>query len=777
VTNLASLLADHPCADSDDLLHTIAGSVTAGNARAQARGVAAELRRLGVATGHAVAVQLPNGPELVSTMIGVWLAGAVYVPVNPRAPTPEVDAAVAATSPAAVITPTAVRPRRDPTTYAEGVALVLWTSGTTGPPKPVLHTHAAYLELIDRVLSSLRSSRPDTRPSVRRATNLVPVSMALNAGLYNALFGLRAGSELVIMDGFDVETFAALVEKFEITSTVLPPAAIAMLNDSEIPSLTPLRFVRSITAPLSPLQARRFHQRFGAFVLNGYGQAEIGEVIGWTASDARLHPEKLGAVGRPHPGVAIRVDDAGRLLVRPPNVAAGIEARRDDDGFIDTGDLAHIDGDGFVWIEGRAGDVINRGGNKVFPDAVEEVLRLSDAVDDVAVIGASDERLGEVPVAFIVGRRVGDSELDALCREHLAPYKVPTAFHWIETLPRSEVGKVLRRDLLSALDAAPASAGVQTRPSGDGYRLESVACPVCGQLVGEPVGVGEDFEYRTGPDTFVSVQCANCRVVYLDPRPVRDELARMYPDDYHAFQFDENAFGFVYRVRERLEASRLRRWCRGLPRDARVLDVGCGDGFHLDVLRRRGPAQFRLEGVDADPRAVARAEQRSLDVHLGIVEEVNLPGDSYDCVLLVQTIEHVHDPVAVLSEIRRLLRVGGRVVIVTDNTGSVDYRWFRGRWWGGYHFPRHLQLFNDQSMRALASRAGLEVRDISTMTSPVNWVYSVRNMLDDLGAPRRIVDQFSLRTPITLAAATLWDTAHRLAGRGALLRVDLRRAK
>jgi acyl-CoA synthetase (AMP-forming)/AMP-acid ligase II len=100
------------------------------------------------------------------------------------------------------------------------------------------------------------------------------------------------------------------------------------------------------------------------------------------------------------------------------------------------------------------GDVINRGGNKVFPDHVEEVLRLSPRVHDAAVVGVPDERLGEVPVAFVVGDATGD-ELDALCREHLVAYKVPAAFHHVDALPRSEVGKVLRRELLARAVAAP----------------------------------------------------------------------------------------------------------------------------------------------------------------------------------------------------------------------------------------------------------------------------------------------------------------------------------
>jgi acyl-coenzyme A synthetase/AMP-(fatty) acid ligase len=360
---------------------------------------------------------------------------------------------LAAVRPAALLYEDGVRRvDGDPASYDEGTAFITWTSGTTGEPKPILHTHASYIEQLDRVLGTLQSD-----PAKRPTPNLIPVSLALNAGIYNVLFGLRAGAAIVVMEHFDTRDFAELVRRYDIKSTVLPPAAIAMLCDDEaVTDLTPLRYVRSITAPLSPLGAWRFMDKFGVTVLNGYGQAEIGEVIGWTAADARQHPEKVGAVGRVHPGVDIKivgedggplgVDDVGELLVRPPRMASGLEERLDRAGFVHTGDLARLDADGFVWMEGRLGDVINRGGNKVFPDHVEEVLRLSPGVRDAAVVGVPDSRLGEVPVAFVVGE-AGDDELEELCRRHLVPYKVPVAFRRVDALPRSEVGKVLRREL------------------------------------------------------------------------------------------------------------------------------------------------------------------------------------------------------------------------------------------------------------------------------------------------------------------------------------------
>jgi acyl-CoA synthetase (AMP-forming)/AMP-acid ligase II len=458
--NLSDLLVDHPFGDDDGLLFTAKATMTAGQARAAARRTADAIRGLGVSPGQAVAVQLPNGPDAITTMIGVWLAGCVFVPLNPRAPDLEVQAQLSALEPAARITTAGARFLGGTRGYPPGTAFVLWTSGTTGAPKPILHTHDAYFEILDRVLGQLR--RKPSGPGASRngpgpapSPNLIPVSLALNSGIYNSLFGLRAGAGLVLMDRFEPRGFAELVGRFAIRSTVLPPAAIAMLNrDESITDLAPLRYVRSITAPLSADEARRFSARFGVFVLNGYGQAEIGEVIGWTAQDARDHPDKLGAVGRAHPGVEVRIDGDAHLWVRPPRRAAGyaaggdLEERIDADGFVDTGDLARMDEDGFIWIEGRAGDVIIRGGHKVQPSEVEQVLCRAPGVADAAVVGRPDDRLGQVPVAFYEGQEHPDGFLADFCREHLVPYKIPVSFHWTAALPRNEAGKVLRTQLV-----------------------------------------------------------------------------------------------------------------------------------------------------------------------------------------------------------------------------------------------------------------------------------------------------------------------------------------
>jgi acyl-CoA synthetase (AMP-forming)/AMP-acid ligase II len=400
----------------------------------------------GVEPGTPVAAAGANRPETVAAWFGVWLAGAVYVPLNPRSRPAERDRLLELVRPAVVLEEGRVTHVGAPSRHGADVALVQLTSGTTGPPKPVTITHGTVLALMDGVLAKIGWRGPD--PGRAAQPNLVPVSLSLWAGIYNVLFAFRVGAPVVLMEAFSTRELAALVRRFRIRSVVLPPAAMTMLcDDGSITDLEPLRIVRSITAPLSPRQARRFRDRFGITVLNSYGQTELGgEVIGWSAADARTHGDaKLGAVGRPHDGVDVRVDDTGELWVHTAAMGDG-EFRR-------TGDVGRIDEDGFVWIEGRVSDMVNRGGLKVFPAEVEEVLRLHPHVGDAAVTGVTDERLGEVPWAFVVPAPGAPGAIDvgalaAHCRQHLAPYKVPVRFEAVEVLPRNEVGKVVVRELL-----------------------------------------------------------------------------------------------------------------------------------------------------------------------------------------------------------------------------------------------------------------------------------------------------------------------------------------
>ncbi len=306
-------------------------------------------------------------------------------------------------------------------------------------------------------------------------------------------------------------------------------------------------------------------------------------------------------------------------------------------------------------------------------------------------------------------------------------------------------------------------------------QLDYVKCCVCDISDAELVGQGEDYEYSSTPDTFSAFQCNSCSLVYLNPRPAASEFETIYPPTYHAFDFSPKKYGFVFKVRARLEAMRTLKRCRNLPDDARILDVGCGDGFHLSLLREYGNKKWNLEGIDLDRRAIDAATRAGLKVHLGSVEEIDLPTESYDLVFMIQTIEHVEKPDAVLRAIYRLLRKGGRLVIVTDNTGSFDFKFFKSRYWGGYHFPRHFNLFNRKSLTKLAEKTGFEMADLITIVSPVNWVYTIHNGLVGGKKPKWLSERFTLKSTVSLSFFTVLDMILQKFGKGALLQATLQK--
>jgi acyl-CoA synthetase (AMP-forming)/AMP-acid ligase II len=430
--------------------------VTSGELRAQASAVASSLA--GIAPGSPVAVELPNGVDLVATLFGVWQAGAVYVPVNPRLTPSEIDRILEAVQPAALIGDDAWTPSQAPPIHDEDIALIQFTSGTTGRPKPVLLRHSGVLTLLDGVIGSLR-----TKPAAERKEpmpNLVPVSLSLWAGIYQVLFAFRVGAPVVLMERFETAAFADAVRRFAIRSTVLPPAAMTMLaDDAGIEDLAPLKYVRSISAPLSPLQARRFRDRFGIAVLNGYGQTELGgEIVGWTAADTKAFGDtKLGSVGRSHDGVSVRTGDAGELQVRTPAMAAGyangadLSDRLTDDGWFRTGDIATREPDGYIRLIGRQStDLIKSGGFKIGAGEIETALLEHPGVAEAAVTGEPDEDLGERIVAWIVPEddaRPSDKELIDHVARLLTPHKRPRDVRYLDALPRNDMGKVQKKRL------------------------------------------------------------------------------------------------------------------------------------------------------------------------------------------------------------------------------------------------------------------------------------------------------------------------------------------
>ena len=278
-------------------------------------------------------------------------------------------------------------------------------------------------------------------------------------GLRGLITNVVAGRRIALLERFSVTAWAALVAEHRPKAVSLVPSALRMVLDSGLPrdALSGVSAVFSGTAPLPVETAIEFEERFGIPVLVVYGATEFaGGVAGWTLADwQQFGATKRGSVGRVNAGIEARVVDQESGAVVDANSSGLLEVRGVQlgiEGWLRTTDLAHIDDDGFIWIEGRADDVINRGGFKISPDTVAQVLRRHTAVLDASVIAMQHARLGQVPVAGVElrdGAEVTSAELTEWCKEHLSSYQVPVEILVVDALPRTPSMKVSQPQLRS----------------------------------------------------------------------------------------------------------------------------------------------------------------------------------------------------------------------------------------------------------------------------------------------------------------------------------------
>lgn len=340
-----------------------------------------------------------------------------------------------------------------------GVSIEMLTSGTTGPPKRV--------ELSDRQFNrALETSVPAPKPGVlfRKGVSLVYTPLVHIGGLWGAISALYAGRKIVLMQRFFLDQWVHAVEKHRPRAAGLVPGAIRSILDADVPveKLSSLQVVTSGTTFCPPEIADEFFAKYGVRVLMTYGATEFaGAIAAWTLP---MYEEwwstKAGSAGRAMPGVQLRItgDDgvvipageSGRLEIRSAQSPAGAEK------WVRTSDLARVDGDGFVFIDGRADDVIVRGGFKVQPAQVASALERHPSVREASVAPLPDRRLGHVPVAGVEvhpgSPRPNSSELTALCREVLMPYEVPVHVVVLDELPRTPSSKVSRVELLELVE-------------------------------------------------------------------------------------------------------------------------------------------------------------------------------------------------------------------------------------------------------------------------------------------------------------------------------------
>ncbi|MCH2170581.1 fatty acid--CoA ligase family protein [Myxococcota bacterium] len=340
-----------------------------------------------------------------------------------------------------------------------GVAVQMLTSGTTGPPKRI----PLRFDALDRSLSSATryesGGAGEQTPTLRSGVVLMPNPMVHVGGIFRAGGAYANGRRIALMERFDVAAWQERVVRHEVKAASLVPAALKMVLDADLPrsDLASLRMVSTGTAPLDPDTADAFEARYGVPVLTTYGATEFaGGVAGWTLKDHReFGKTKRGSSGRANQGVALRVVDPETGIEVAPGTRGLLEVKTHQhsdetpthgESWVRTTDLSSLDEDGFLWIHGRADGAINRGGFKLQPREIEQVLETHPSVREASVVGIPDDRLGEVPVAALVPiHRETPLDLEALARfarEHLTGYQVPTQFLAVEELPRTPSMKV-----------------------------------------------------------------------------------------------------------------------------------------------------------------------------------------------------------------------------------------------------------------------------------------------------------------------------------------------
>jgi acyl-CoA synthetase (AMP-forming)/AMP-acid ligase II len=460
----------------------------------------------GVDRHHRVGLVIADPLEFATVYLAVMASGRWVTPIDPHAPTSAVTAAVQRLAPSLVVSDAQIGategvpwvrldgaqpspnlgaawaevgqpPRPGGGGGASGSAgggasggaggggAILASSGSTGTPKVIpLHQH--------QLLHGARA--------VARHHRLTPLDVGfnplplfhVNGEVVGLLAALYAGAGLVLDDRYHRTGFWALMERHQVTWINAVPAMLAHLSPQPPNEVIPgrIRFVRSASAPLPVATLRRFEQTAGVPVLETYGMTEAAGQITANPVDG---PRKPGSVGRPV-DIELRIVPGdtgpaglpmvGDIEIRGPAVCPPVATGPDhpsrhpdpSGGWLVTGDLGYLDEDDYLYLVGRRDDVINRGGEKVYPREIEEVILEDARITDAVVIGADDPALGQVPVAYLTVRGVIDSDdadqalvVGERLRHRLAatlpPSRWPVAVHIVDRLPATSTGKVRRR--------------------------------------------------------------------------------------------------------------------------------------------------------------------------------------------------------------------------------------------------------------------------------------------------------------------------------------------
>jgi acyl-CoA synthetase (AMP-forming)/AMP-acid ligase II len=453
-------------------------------------GVERAIAAAGLGPGEAVGILLRNRPAILGALLAVLASRRCAVSVNPmQGPAKLADELRALRLPALVahrddwagdepraateaVGSLAIEVSEDPVAPCRplpgldaprggphhdprpGVAVEMLTSGTTGTPKRVALRYQSLEQSLLGAAHYESDKRVDDQLVLKQGVAIVAAPLVHVSGMWRAIQALADGRRVSLLERFSVEGWRDVVRRHRPKVSSLVPTALRMVLDADLPQkdLASLRAVTSGTAPLPPETAIAFEEKYGIPVLPLYGATEFaGGVAGWTLKDhAKWSRKKRGSVGRAHPGCELRIVDPeeGRELAAGATGLLEVRSAQlgSDAGWVRTTDLAELDDDGFLWIRGRADHAIIRGGFKIAPAEVAEVLERHPAVHEASVVGISDERLGALPVAAVElepgAPPIDVEELRGFAREHLASYQVPARIAIVEALPRTPSLKV-----------------------------------------------------------------------------------------------------------------------------------------------------------------------------------------------------------------------------------------------------------------------------------------------------------------------------------------------
>lgn len=482
----------------------------------RANKLASALRSRGVGAGDPVGVMQVNCSEIVEIYFACAKLGAVFVPYSYRARSDELKVIVELSEAQVILAGTryvslvndlreqlqnvkhyislegeaegfveyeaALAAESDDeisTDVAEDdTTILMFTAGTTGTPKGVMLTYGSVSSFS---LTNVVPLEPDESEK-----NILTVPLYHVAGLQAVITGVFGGRTLVIQRQFEPEAWMVEVETEGVQRAMMVPTMLKLLMDHENFSKHDLSSLEVITYGAAPMPLEVIKNAIENFpdtrFINAFGQTESAatitalqpddHIIDGTDEEKEVKLQRLSSIGRPLGGVEIRIvdedgvevpqGDVGEIVARGDQVMKGYWRQEAEtsktirDGWLFTGDLAYVDEEGYIFLSGRAKDLIIRAGENIAPNEVEQALEGHESVDEVAVIGIPDDQWGERIRAVVVlkaGQAVSEADLINFCRERLASHKRPESVVFTDELPRNAMGKVLKRDLREQFDA------------------------------------------------------------------------------------------------------------------------------------------------------------------------------------------------------------------------------------------------------------------------------------------------------------------------------------